>query len=128
VVRPAATFVAVTAASVASGAPPELAASGLVDPEHVHHVLQHRAPRLTGFNNNGDWVGSRSSPTPRNSADLGYSIELRPGRPIRLRLPADLTAAEAGRIARFITALPALADSASATEQDSGPGAGPARR
>jgi hypothetical protein len=76
---------------------------------------------LTGFNNDGEWVGTRRTPTPRHPTDLGCSIELRPGRSVHLRLPADLTAAEAGRVARFITALPAMADPANATEHDSGP-------
>lgn len=62
---------------------------------------------LTGISGEGKRVRSRNLP---GSADLAYGIELRPGRFVRFRLPADLTAAEAGRVARFITALPAPAD------------------
>lgn len=59
---------------------------------------------LTGVSSNGERVRSRNLPA---SADLAYRLELRPGRFIRFRLPADLTVAEAGRVARFISALPA---------------------
>jgi hypothetical protein len=62
---------------------------------------------LTGVGVKSERVWSRTLPA---SADLTYRIELRPGRFIRFRLPADLTVAEAGRIARFITALPAPTD------------------
>jgi hypothetical protein len=62
---------------------------------------------LTGVGGGGRRVRSRNLPA---SGDLAYRVELRPGRFIRFRLPVDLTAAEAGRVARFITALPAPAD------------------
>jgi len=38
---------------------------------------------------------------------IDYTIQLRPGELVRFRLPADLTVAEAQRLAAFITSLPA---------------------
>ncbi|MFG2043938.1 hypothetical protein [Dactylosporangium sp. NPDC048998] len=54
----------------------------------AHHVRRRRAAAATP------------------PATLGYTIQLRPGQFVHFRLPPDLTAAEAQRLATFIITLP----------------------
>ena len=64
----------------------------------------------------GRFTGRLPEPTARGhpyrrrkvspSMTLDYKIQLRPGQLIRFHLPADLTVAEAQRLAAFITSLP----------------------
>jgi hypothetical protein len=57
-------------------------------------------PTLQGLSGEGDASGPQ-----RESAPLRHTFVLRPGLMVALELPEDLTATEAGRLARFVEAL-----------------------